>query len=262
MLNPSPDTCDAAWVVAGLREFNYTVGSIVPAVFDAYVRVFHPAACGTGDAPVEVRWAHVAEADGRVMHAAAEWGSLTGSWRSDGQPGVWEEPPSEGRLPHALAVHLADVVGHHTEQTEACCFALWDGWGTPESSVAFSVGAPEEAHRHARQRMEDEIASWRELITSAPLFKVPHRDMVMLRGALAAIEEFYAFHRAPPSMRWPADRRWCVTTDIDLMTTYIGGDTACINELLADHQLEVHAVSPDQDITWRADTINPLPAPP
>jgi hypothetical protein len=33
----------ADWIVAGVRDFDYTVGSIVPAVFDAYARVFHPA---------------------------------------------------------------------------------------------------------------------------------------------------------------------------------------------------------------------------
>jgi hypothetical protein len=254
MLSHSPDTRGADWVVAGISRSDFTVGSIVPAVFDAYARVFHPAERGRGDEAVEVRWAHVAGANGRLMHPAAEWGSLTGSWQSDGQPGVWDEPPSEGTLPHALASRLADVLAGHTERSQQSCFALWEGWGVPEVMVAFRPGNSDEGQRDAHQSIEAEIASWRGLIGSAPRFKLSTRGMLLLRGPLAAVEDFYAFHRDPPSMWWPEDHTWCVATDIDLMTTYIGGSTACINALLADEQLEVLAVPVDQLITWEADT--------
>jgi hypothetical protein len=46
------------------------------------------------------------------------------------------------------------------------------------------------------------------------------------------------------------------------MTTYVGASQACVAALLADDRLEVLAVSVDQKITWDADSINPLPAPP
>lgn len=46
------------------------------------------------------------------------------------------------------------------------------------------------------------------------------------------------------------------------MTTYVGGSNACIEAVLADEQLEGLRVSVDQCVTWDADTINPLPAPP
>jgi hypothetical protein len=53
-----------------------------------------------------------------------------------------------------------------------------------------------------------------------------------------------------------------VGTEIDLMTTYVGGSGACIDAVLAETSLEALAVSVDQDVTWEADTVNPLPAPP
>ena len=84
----------------------------------------------------------------------------------------------------------------------------------------------------------------------------------LLHGPLVAIEDFYEFHREPPSMWWPADQAWCVATDIDLMTTYVGGGRAAIDALLGDPELEALAVADDQGVTWDTDTINPLPAPP
>jgi hypothetical protein len=86
--------------------------------------------------------------------------------------------------------------------------------------------------------------------------------MRLLHGPLAAIEGFYEIHRSPPSLWWPEDRAWCVGTDIDLMSTYVGGSKACIDAVLADDRLEGLPVSVDQSVTWAADTINPLPVPP
>ena len=37
------DVSAADWVVAAVRDFDHTVGSLVPPVFEAYARVLHPA---------------------------------------------------------------------------------------------------------------------------------------------------------------------------------------------------------------------------
>lgn len=86
--------------------------------------------------------------------------------------------------------------------------------------------------------------------------------MHLLEGPLDAIAELYEDHREPPSIWWPADHDWCVATDIDLMTTYIGGTRTTIDALLDDEQIEALAVPDDQSVTWEADRINPLPRPP
>ena len=62
------------------------------------------------------------------------------------------------------------------------------------------------------------------------------------------------------SLWWPADRAWFVATDIDLVTTFVGGSrglraaTSC-----AIPRVEAARVPVDQRFTWDADTINPLP---
>src|SRR5690349_23203664 len=58
-----------------------------------------------------------------------------------------------------------------------------------------------------------------------------------------ATTEIYtlSLHDALPicaNLWWPDDRAWCVVTDIDLTSTYVGGSAGCIGELLAHTGLE------------------------
>jgi hypothetical protein len=56
---------------------------------------------------------------------------------------------------------------------------------------------------------------------------------------------------------WPADRTWCVVSDIDLRCTYVGGSAACIGELLATASLE--AAPADTADRVAVDPVNPVP---
>jgi hypothetical protein len=64
------------------------------------------------------------------------------------------------------------------------------------------------------------------------------------------------------SLWWPDDHAWCVGTDIDLMTTYVGARARCAGRLLAEAALETLPVSAGQRVTWDSDTINPQPPAP
>ena len=264
----------AAWILATIRDFDYTVGSIVPPVFDAYARVFHPASRGRGDDGIAVSWAEVAQANGREMHPAAEWGSITGSWDYQygaTQPGLWDDPPATGELPCEVAQRLVAVLAEHTDDPGQGFFGVWEGWGTPTGSFFFTEDTPEVARQRQRDAFDAEVAAWLGLVEGAASFEVPNRRMHLLRGPLVAIEDFYQRYdrepslclRDPPSLWWPGDARWIVGTDIDLMTTYVGASSRAVEALLADERLEVLPVLPDsQSVTWEADKVNPLPEPP
>jgi hypothetical protein len=257
-LRAAADAHVAAWIVDGVRDF-HSVACVLPAVFEDYARVFHPAMRDG----VEVRWTDVASANGHVMHPAAEWGSLTGSWQLQGQPDLWDEKPSTGELPLTLATRLAESLAEFTRDAEHCLFGVWEGWGVPDVIVAWREGTSEEDARRAQQAVEAEITAWHDLLDSAPAFDLPaQRTMHVLEGPLDAVSEFYEGDRDPPSLWWPENRAWCVGTDIDLMTTYVGGSGDAISALLADEQVEVLRVPVDQSVTWQADTVNPLPGPP
>lgn len=232
------DASCAAWIAAAVRPFDYTVGSVVPPGFEAYARVFHPAhASSRSDGPesLEVRWAEVAAANSRIMHPAAEWGSIIGSWDCREQAGVWDKPPLTGSLPAQVARRLTAVLEQHTRVPEPCWFGVWTGRGPLDVELA-----------------------------AAPRFELPNREMWLLRGTVraAAVSPYPRPRFDSVNVWWPEDRTWCVSTDVDLMTTYVGGSADCICALLGETSVEALAVSVDQRVTWDADTVNPLPAPP
>jgi hypothetical protein len=91
---------------------------------------------------------------------------------------------------------------------------------------------------------------------------MPQRPMALFAGPLRAITTSFD---APPfdqraHLWWPDDRRWCVATDIDLMTTYVAGTIECVATVLADGALEALPVTVDQQVTWDSDAVNPPPA--
>lgn len=56
---------------------------------------------------------------------------------------------------------------------------------------------------------------------------------------------------------WPEDCAWCVHTEIDLNTTYIGGSQKMIDALVAQPGLETYQLEPTDEVV--SDTVNPTP---
>jgi hypothetical protein len=82
-----------------------------------------------------------------------------------------------------------------------------------------------------------------------PLVDVPHRRYVLLRGPLDAIEawetELGSGHPiAPPAFVWPADRRWCFTSDVDPHWAGIGAEQRAVDALVAAPHLDVVPAHP------------------
>jgi hypothetical protein len=208
------------------------VGSLVPHGFAAYGRVFHPAY----DGGLEVRWAQVARANRRQAHPAMEWGSITGSWRfleGKVQPGVWDQMPSMGSLPVRQAARLAELLAAHTATPQRCWFAVWEGFA--------NLAVP---------------------VDGTPRLAMPQRPMVVLRGALSAAPTSLAPYPADQraSLWWPEDHSWCVATDVDLLTTYVGASQECTAAVVAADDMEAMVVPVDQRVSWDSDTLNPPPS--
>jgi hypothetical protein len=231
------DVSTGVWISAGRRRGTPgTVGALVPAVFDAYVRVLHPAVRYAGDDDVDVPWAEVAAHNGTVAHPLVQWVPLTGSWdylASDSQPPVWDDAPSGGHLPVAVAARLAAVLRRHTGTPADCRFGRWAGFGF---DVAVVEALPQLLLRGGQ-------------------------DMVVVRGTVDDAVRNLAPepNEQSANLWWPADRAWCVVTDIDLLSTYVGGSAACIADLLATPGLEVVPAAPDDPVGVDADAVNPQP---
>jgi hypothetical protein len=228
----APDASAASWIIARLRGFAESVVSFVPAGFEAYGRVFHPAWRHEPDTPV--LWREVAQANGRLAHRGMQWPSITGE-HLDGyrhpQPGIWDREPDEGSLPRELAPALVSVLSRHTGNPERCWFAVWEGWGC----LAFDRAA-------------------------VPAFEIPNRRLLLFVGPITAVgTSLCESYFQSPSIWWPDDRAWCVETEVDAMSTYVGGTSECIAELGARNDLEAMTVEPSDGVMWASDQLNPPP---
>ncbi len=227
------DVAAGAWIAESLagRPLG-TVAALVPAVFPAYGRVLHPAVRYAGDDDVDVPWAEVAEANAAAAHPLMQWPAITGGWEfvaEEDQSPLWDDSPAEGHLPSAVADRLATVLRRHTATPDDCWFGLWPGW----------TGS----------------------LSTRPLLRLPGREHLLLRGPveLAAVNMAAEPSEQSANLWWPADRAWCVATDVDLMSTYVGGSAACLAELAATDGLEVLPAQPGDPVTYAADRLNPVP---
>jgi hypothetical protein len=220
---------DFQWILDAIHPFEYDVASLVPPVFEAYARVFHPAyEIEVPEPRYPVSWKAVAEANNRIAHPAMEWGSLVGSWGLRRQPGLWDRPPDVGRLPVPTAEGLGRVL-RQCSGVDRVRYALWYGYGGIDP------------------------------IENAEMIELPSRPMYVITGSIDDATQPFGIPGRTANLWWAADRQWCAATDIDLMTTYVGASAPCIRAILNSDALEAMSVPSDQRVTWDADTINPLP---
>ena len=222
---------------------------MVGAGFEAYARLFHTP---TGNSLRT--WAEVARANGRTMHPSAEWEQISapGPYRREdwGRSRGGQDAPDIGEMDARTLQALCDVLARHTSSPHQCYFALWEGRGSlhgPSASVyAYKMGsgppplvpgpAPEE---------------W-QLDLSGPRFPMPARnEFYLFEGEVHAAlrigrwENERWFFAIPPQFIWPADHAWCVATEIDYDSTFIGGTQALVEELCASTEIEVLQIAPD-----------------
>jgi hypothetical protein len=225
------DIAPAAWIKDRLHPFATDVGAVVPEGFESYGRVLHPA-YRDGE---PVTWRRIAEANGRTIHPRVQFGGIAGSWRSSGNPDLWTRPPRPGTLPLETATALVGLLRRNTATPERCWFAVWVGWGSLEGADTLP--------RLVTDQREYYLAS-------GPLESV-------LRGVYAEPTRYQS-----PSMWWPDDRAWFVSTEVDLAYTYIGGTRACISGVLAHPAVEATYAHLTDPISWDSDHVNPIPGPP
>jgi hypothetical protein len=216
------DVSTGVWISAGRRRGRPgTVSALLPAVFEAYARVLHPAVRYAGDDDIEVSWAEVAAHNGTATHPLVQWDALIGR-PVESQPPVWDDGPSEGHLPVAVAARLGVVLGRHTGTPEDCWFGRWDGFG-------FDLPDPD---------------------VPARLLLRGGKDVVLVRGTVADATRNLAPepHEQSANLWWPGDHAWCVVTDLDLTSTYVGASAACIAELLATRGIEAVPAAPEDPV--------------
>lgn len=231
------------WIEDALGSRFAHVESLVPKGYAAYARLFHPAMTQEYQ---PVRWSTVAEWSGKVYHSLMSFEGISVpklGYGSADRP--WEHDPEEDRIEHDDIVELSRFLSDFTSTPDQYYFAVWDGYGS------FSVGASVLMTTSGGISLLPPVG-----VENAQRIKGVGREYLLYSGP-PYFNDFFDFPGLDgPNIWWPADRSWCVSTDIDLDSTYIGASEECIKRLLSHPSLEVLLTTSDAPVYMAADTIN------
>lgn len=266
-LRVSDDVSAGAWVAARLEGRFGAVTRTVPSGFAAYARICHPATDRVGRLAT---WSEVARHTGRQAHRLMQWHALVGSADPLNMTGsLWPggDPQRGNLVPEALA-HLCQVLADHTATAERCWLCLWEGYGwidrdrgSVRPAVARASGAPPVSAEHPTAP----AFSAEEL--RRPRLRLPGRDYLLLAGPLEAALQIghpygpAGFAAQSPNLFWPADRAWCVASEIDFDSTLVGGTIELADAILRAPELDSWPVGPDDSLVFDADPLNGLGRP-
>lgn len=243
----STETERAAWLAPAMGELtDPRVLSVIPLGFESYARLPHPVLSAEGRT---VRWSEVAEWSGTELHNWTTFPEVALPRHLPEEPMPWDgDGPEEGTLPRGDAAVLTEILRESTTDPEDCWFCLWEGHGwdnvaayhiTDDGSVLRGTPPP------------DPVPAW---IRSGPRVRLPERDHLLYTGPVEAVSAFVPEQGQTANLWWPADRSWCVATEIDLRETYLAGSRALVERVLADQRLEVFPIGPQDPVPSR-----PLP---
>jgi hypothetical protein len=230
----------ARWIAERLGPFAEGVTSVVPAGFDAYARILHPAE-EPGSGQRLVRWREVAAWSGVTLRPDAQFHTVALPATKPKTPAPWRgQGPAEGSpyLPDAEA--LAEILRGFTTTPEQCFFGLWAGYGFAGTPLV-REGSPPAAP------LPDPIP---EAVRAGPLVELPGREYLLYEGPVEAITATASLGHGPTAnLAWPADHAWCLASEIDLAWTYVGGSGPLVERLLGDERVECLSADADDPLT-------------
>lgn len=187
--------------------------------------------------------AHTATPSDAYVGIWEGWGGLVGGM-GYGPSRVWMTMTDDGDDPATTARH-DDFLAHTARDS------FNDVFRRPE----WQPGA-----------LSDEVSRGARL-------ELPGRGHVVFHGALAGLADAQWPSRVPwtdaemlergfpdpaqsPSLLWPADHAWVVTSDVDWDFTVVAGTTELVDALCADGRLEALAIPADANLSSTGDELN------
>ena len=251
----SADVRQADWIAGRLSpwEGDYPITILIPARFEAYARVLHPVEV-PGHGGRLVRWAQVAAWSGLPLRDDAQFHSIALPPADPGGP-----PPFDGQGPRAGTLWtedakvLAAIARGWTATPRNCWFCVWDGFGWGGVSVSAF---------HAADGQWTEPVPHPDPVPAAvrdgPRVHLPHREYLLYGGPAEDVvaPAGLAGDGQSASLWWPADRAWCVATDVDLPWTYVGGPRGLIDAIRADRRIEALPASPGDPVSRVEDWVS------
>jgi len=258
------DTALASWILPRLTQPPGAVCGSAPDGFPAYARICHPVPNVSGHS---LTWRAVAEVTGTVAHPLMQWHALIGAVDPYARSSArWHgEAPAWGHLDGAASQRLSAALQPHTRTTEDSICAYWVGYtpatdGTVTAVWTGATGDTAPGPAAPLDPSEPPLCSpTPPLVAEAPdtlgVVHLPGRDYELFTCPLVAMLG-RGRSRQSPQLLWPADRAWCVATEIDFDSTLVAGDQALIDDLLSSPGLDAWAVLPTDSLRHDADLIN------
>jgi hypothetical protein len=247
------------WLAADLNGASGKVSSRVPRNFEDYARIFHPAVRPDGSL---VRWAEVATELGRTMHPLAQWHLIVGARDSENlSDSKWSGGhPSRGDMDPSSFKHLCDVLAQFTTTPELCYIGIWTGlaWQTTRQFSGDDDGS------QGSTLVRDGQSALSEGETNLRVLEAPPgrgRSYRIVAGPLSEADKIRdpdEVYLSPtsPNLLWPADRSWCLATEIDFDSTIVGGSAQMVESIRRVEELEASRIGVDDSLTAKADRIN------
>ncbi|WP_426512023.1 hypothetical protein ACPPVO_16185 [Dactylosporangium sp. McL0621] len=187
-----------------------------------------------------MQWSEEVAAGAWIVQGLHPFGRDVGSVVPDVFPAYARvRHPGAGTLDRPRLDALLEVLARHTTGAEACWFAVWDGYAGlqgPPATAALTRGGGDAAPRAGAT-------------APAARLRAPERSYALHRGTLGAARALWDFSWAQsPNLWWPAGRSWCVASEVDLTSTYVGGSAALVDDLVGDRRLGAQAARPHDPI--------------
>ncbi|MEP7193771.1 MAG: hypothetical protein ABI903_12995 [Actinomycetota bacterium] len=281
----SDDVELAGWIRPRLGGRFGAVTRTLPGGYPAYARICHPATDSDG---TPVSWPEVGAVTGRHAHPLMQWHALIGSvYPVNATSALWlGENPEQGHIAPEVFGALTRVLAQHTTTPARCVFCLWEGygwlhadtltmhplWSAPSApnpgkhaAAPTSANLPTPSGAQQPGPVSNSGSKHPYLDRDGPRVRLPGRDYLLLTGPLdAAISLGWWpdptwFQAQSPNLFWPADRTWCVATEIDFDSTLVAGTRTLIDALLNEPTLDAWPLDPDDSLDSDADHVNRVP---
>lgn len=230
----------ADWIVTGVKPWGkerVRLWSFMPHVFESYARVFHPF---HGHELTRIRWSEVAASRGVVIGPTTWFKDIAGGQRDLSE---WEHEPSDGSVEEDLLFALRDALAQFTTTPDRCWLAVWAGWGSWHPGSRSMLVAATDPHLLPSGAVQTDML---EPPGDAARVRMEHREHFLLSSHLDLVPSFaiLGWHQSP-SLWWPEDRAWCVVTEVDGYSTYVGGAKSCVDAVTTSPRLEAIRVPAD-----------------
>jgi len=251
------DVSAATWVTEALWPWGWSptegegatrIGSFLPAVFDAYVRILNP----VGEERT-TRWRDIAASNGVELGPESTFADIC-RIDPDDTRALDRSVPQSGCLPQEETRALSRVLEGFTTTPERCWFCLWVGqgfWWHGAHSIFVSERKGSRAQRAALKAYERRSKEVDAIMRRAPQVRAPNREYFLFRGPVRLADSFPPVEPPwfqSPNIWWPDDRAWCAVTEVDGYSSFVGGTRACIGAVLASPELETIEASPEHRI--------------